>query len=60
MEKKKDSPRIRHYLVGDAVLFKKIEDAQKKYHPYLHSRNAFICELILLEISKLGEIKKGE
>jgi len=47
--------------VKEVELLKKIEDAKKKFLPYSHqglSRNAFICQLILLGLEKLEEIEK--
>lgn len=53
----KNNSEFRHLLIADKKLLGQIEEAQKKYRPYLKSRNAFICELITLGIAKLKESK---
>lgn len=58
---KKTTGKFAHTLVMDTELLEKIESAKKKFLPYSHSglsRNAFICQLILLGLEKLGKNKK--
>lgn len=45
-------------LEASVALFERIEAAQKKYRPYLESRNYFLTELIVLGLNCLD--KKGD
>ena len=43
-----------HLLRLDSKLFQRIEQAQRKYRPYLKSRNYFIIELIEVGLDQLS------
>jgi len=55
---KQKEGKFRHQLEADERLQKKIEVAMKKHRPYMDSRNAFICNLIVLGLEKLEDIEK--
>lgn len=55
---KQKENKFRHFLEANAGLEGKIKEAMKKYRPYMRSRNAFLCNLMVLGLEKLEEIEK--
>ena len=50
----KQAKEWKHLLIADTKLSQKIEKAQKKYRPYLKSRNYFLIELIEVGLDQLS------
>jgi len=44
---------FKHLLIADGKLLQRIEKSQRKYRPYLKSRNYFIIELIEVGLERL-------